>query len=357
MVEHPDVELAALFAPEHGLDGTAAAGENLGDQIDAATGLPVFSLYGVDRSPSDGTLERVDVLVYDLQDVGARFFTYTSTLGLSMQAAADAGIPFVVLDRPNPLGGSLVQGPALQEGTESFIGLYPIPSAYGLTSAELALLIKERQLLPGLEDLNLQVVEMQGWRRDQLWANTGLEWIAPSPNLPAADAALLYPGTVLFEATTISEGRGTDEPFQLIGAPWIDADALAASMNALGLSGVRFEPATFTPRSLPEAAPNPRYLGQELHGVRIVVVDGSAVRGLDVGLYLLDAIFAQRVAEVGDINPIDIIDRPGVFDRLAGRSIVRVEFLAGVPISDIVASFEPDHQAFEDLVGDLLLYE
>jgi len=352
--EHPDVELVALFAPEHGLDGIGAAGDAIDDSVDSETGVPIFSLYGLDRSPNDGTLVDVDVLVYDLQDVGTRFFTYTSTLGLSMQAAADAAIEFVVLDRPNPIG-STMQGPTLTEGSESFIGLYNIPSAYALTSGELALLIQEQSLLRGLDDLDLTVIEMQHWRRSQVWADTGLDWISPSPNLPTADAALIYPGTVLFEATTISEGRGTDAPFQLIGAPWVSADALASELNDRGIRGVTFVATTYQPRSILRAAPNPRFVGEELQGVFIEVTDPNEVRGLDVGLHVLDVLLRQ--GELVGISPSEIIDRPDVFDRLAGSPDVRNGLSAGTPISELVAGFQNDHERFARLARDTQLYD
>jgi len=353
--EHPTVELVALFAPEHGLYGTNAAGALVDDDFDPVTGTPIFSLYGTDRSPTGESLANIDVLVYDLQDVGTRFFTYTSTLGLSMQAAADAGIPIVVLDRPNPLGATAMQGPTMDIGLASFIGMYPVPSAYGLTSGELARLIKQQQLLPGLDALSLQVLSMQNWQRSMQWGDTGLPWIAPSPNLPSAAAATVYPGTVLFEATSISEGRGTDEPFQLIGAPWVDGVGLAVQMNGLELPGVEFQAAVFTPRSIPGAAPSPRYLGEELNGVRIVVHDPSQVRGVQVGLHLLDAMLRQ--GEASGIAPASIIDRPDVFDRLAGSATVRVALSDASPVPELLASFEADHLAFRELLTDVVLYD
>ena len=352
--QEPGIELVSLFAPEHGLDGTAAAGALVGDTVDPATSTPVFSLYGRDRSPGDGTLADVDVLVYDLQDVGSRFFTYTSTLGLSMQAAAQAGIPFVVLDRPNPLGGE-VRGPVLEAGRESFIGLYPIPSAYGLTSGELALLIQRQGWLDGLDDLDLRVVPVENWTRDQVWAETGLDWIAPSPNLVSADAALVYPGTVLFEATSISEGRGTDEPFLTIAGPWIDGEALAADMNARQLAGVTFESAMVTPRSIAQAAPNPRYLDQQIFGVHIEVTDPAAVAGFDVGLHLLDAILRQ--GEAAGIATDQIITQPELFDRLAGTSTIRTDLTAAESVTAILESTVSDNRSFTDLITDALLYE
>lgn len=352
--EHPSVELGALFAPEHGLFGTGEAGALIGDSFDPVTDTVVFSLYGDNRSPSQEALQDLDMLVYDLQDVGTRFFTYTSTLGLAMQAAAEADLPIVILDRPNPLGSTL-QGPTLPTDMTSFIGMYPLPSAYGLTSGELATLIKQEQWLPGLDRLSLTVVPMQNWDPSTPWHETGLQWIPPSPNLPTPDAALVYPGTVLFEAMSVSEGRGTNEPFQLIGTPWIDGAALATHMNDLDLAGVRFEAASFTPESMPDAAPSPRFLGQELHGVRIVVTDPTLVTGLEIGLHLADAVLRQ--GEAIGVEPAATIDRPGIFDRLAGSSAARSALLAGADIDQLIASFEADHVLFSSLVASVALYD
>lgn len=355
IAEHPAVELGALFAPEHGLFGTAGAGELVGDITDPATGVAIYSLYGETRSPSPASLAGLDALVYDLQDVGARFFTYTSTLGLAMQAAAEADIEFIVLDRPNPLGGDTLQGPPLETGLESFIGMYPVPSAYGLTAGELAVAIKGLALLPGLADLDLSVVAMQGWTRSMRWPDTGLDWIAPSPNLMSADAALLYPGTVLFEATTISEGRGTTMPFQVIGAPWLDGDALAIELNERGLPGVRFEPAVFTPEPIAGAAPSPRFLGEELQGVMIQVTNANDVRGVEVGLHVIDAVLRQGEAQ--GMTVTEMIDRPTVFDRLSGSAAVRAALEAGRPVDDILTSFEADHLEFREAVAPAIIYD
>ena len=206
----PNVELVAIFAPEHDIRGTAGAGELFGDRVDPRTGVQIFSLYTDTRQPSPAMLADVDVLVYDLQDVGARFYTYISTMGLAMQSAARAGIPFVVLDRPNPGGGGSSAGFVLEPDQISFIGQFPIPASYGLTAGELATAIKGEAWLPGLDGLALDVVAMQGWERQMRWPATEQPWVPPSPGLPTFESALAYPGTVLFEATPISYGGGTD---------------------------------------------------------------------------------------------------------------------------------------------------
>jgi uncharacterized protein YbbC (DUF1343 family) len=221
--------VVALLAPEHGIRGTAEAGVTVGDGVDAKTGVPVYSLYGAQgHRPTPAMLKDVDVLVYDLQEVGGRTWTYVSTMALSMQAAASKGIPFVVLDRPNPIGGEIVEGALLDPAFASFIGMYPIPARHGMTVGELATLFNQQQGIGA----DLTVVPAQGWRRGQWFDQTGLPWVNPSPNLRSLAAVTSYPGTVYFEGTNLSEGRGTDRPFEQIGAPWLDAAAVAAILAA-----------------------------------------------------------------------------------------------------------------------------
>ncbi len=219
----PNLKLAAIFAPEHGFRGQAEAGASVRSGRDAKTGVPIHSLYGATRKPTQAMLRGVDVLVFDIQDVGARFYTYISTMGLAMQAAAAARIPFVVLDRPNPLGGEYVSGFVLEPPCRSFVGQYPIPIVHGLTVGELARMIQGERWLDGLEALELSVVEMQGWRRSMRWPQTQREWVATSPNIPSFEAALVYPGIGIVGEAEVSEGRGTPTPFSLFAAPWLDA--------------------------------------------------------------------------------------------------------------------------------------
>ena len=340
----PDVQLVALFAPEHGLFGLADAGEPVGDELDPATEVPVYSLYGSTRSPTPQSLQGLDVLLYDLQDVGARFYTYISTMGLAMEAANQAGVQFMVMDRPNPLGGDTRQGATLAAGLESFIGKYRIPSAYGLTAGELAQMIVGDSLLPGVAGLDLTVVPMTGWNRTDRWQDLDLEWIPPSPNLRSADAALLYPGTVLFEATSLSEGRGTSTPFRLIGAEWINGLQLAAGLQALELPGVTFDEAIF---ELDD--------GIRREGVLIEVEEPHLVSGFEVGLRVLAAVLEQ--AEETGRTFQQVVDRPKVFDRLAGTPDVRIGLEAGQSVAEILAAVEADHGLFANKVEPYLLYD
>lgn len=345
------VRLTALFGPEHGLRGLADAGEKVADSVDPATGVPVFSLYGSTREPSPKMLENVDVLVFDIQDVGARFYTYISTLGLSMQAAARKGIPFVVLDRPNPLGGERVDGYVLSPSYTSFVGQYPIPIQHGLTMGELALMVKGEAYLPGLEKLDLKVVAMDGWKRSMLWSETGLPWIKPSPNLPTFDSAVVYPGTCLFEATSVSEGRGTEAPFQTLGAPWADGVGLAKRLREFGLTGVSFESVRFTPRSIPNAAANPKLKDVELQGVKISVTNPREVRPVALGVYALDAFYRQS----SGLSRLSFY-RIGGMSRLAGTERLRQQLSRGVSPEKIIAGWENEVASFRRVREKYLLY-
>lgn len=350
-MREPEVHLVALFAPEHGLRGLAAAGEEIRDGRDVRTGLPVYSLYGATRKPTPEMLAGLDALVFDLQDVGARCYTYISTLGLAMQAAAEAGLPFVVLDRPNPLSGTLISGFVLEPAQTSFVGLYPIPLVYGLTLGELARMIQGERLLPGLEDLELIVVPMEGWHRAMQWPDIGQPWIPPSPNLPTFETALAYPGTVFFEAVDGSEGRGTDAPFLQVGTRWANAQALADTLNARGLPGVRFEPITFVPQAR-SAAPQPRYAGEQLHGVRLRITHRRKFQPVVTGIHLLHAFYHQTPPAYRDA----FIQRPNWLAHLAGTERLYELLRSGISPEAIVTSWTHEVAAFEKQRQPYLLY-
>ena len=328
--ESSNVELVALFGPEHGARGDRDAGEYVEDELDPSTGVPVFSLFGPTRQPSPKMLEGIDVLVYDLQDVGTRYYTYISTMGLAMQAAAEAEVEFVVLDRPNPLGGQ-VAGGLLQRANVSFVGQYELPDLYGLTAGELATWIVASRALPGLDDLRLSVVEMDGWTHSMLWEDTDLEWIAPSPALASPDAALVYPATIYFEATSLSYGRGTDRPFQLLGAPWLDATNVSNRLTDLELPGVRFAATTITPEMLPGMTVEPAFLGETIPAIEITVTNAHDVRPVELGLHLMEVIFDDASK-----NGIDPIERPEWLDQLSGSNFLRRVVVERMPVSDIL---------------------
>lgn len=273
----PNVKLTALFSPEHGFEGKLDISK-IGDATEETTGLTIHSLYGEVRKPTPEHLAGIDVLVFDIQDIGARFYTYISTMGLALESLhelkRDTGrsIPMIVLDRPNPVGGEAVEGPVLDPGLESFVGFHTIAVRHGMTVGELArMFVAEREW-----DVDLTVVSLEGWTRSQEFDETNLPWIDPSPNMRSMDAALLYPGIGLLETTNISVGRGTDTPFEVLGAPWINSLELARELNSARLPGVRFVPITFTPESSVHAQ-------QQCGGVRIVITDRAMLAPLDIG--------------------------------------------------------------------------
>ena len=271
-----DYHLCALYAPEHGIRGDRQDGMSISSYEDEKTGIPVYSVYGEKRMPSQEDLEAIDMLVFDIQDVGSRYYTYLYSMTNAMIACRKKGIPFVVLDRPNMIGGMAVEGSVMEPGCTSFIGMYDFPQRYSLTIGELAWHINERFHI-GAE---LLVVPLKGWRRSMYWEDTGLMWINPSPNLASPDGALLYNGTCLFEGTTLSEGRGTTRPFELIGAPWLSAHAFAEALEQQECPGVRFRPASFIPMF-------GKYTGQLCHGVQVHVVDRYKVRPVELGIKMV----------------------------------------------------------------------
>ncbi len=347
----PNVELAALFGPEHGLRGTADAGEKVADGRDERTGAPAYSLYGATRKPTPDMLREIDVLVFDIQDIGARFYTYISTMGLAMQAAAEQGVPFVVLDRPNPLGGNYVSGFVLEPEHTSFVGQYPIPMVHGMTVGELAHMIRDHSMMEGLDALELHVVEMEGWRRDMLWPDTGLPWIPPSPNIPDFETALVYPGAVFFEATAASEGRGTRSPFVQVGAPWLHGQAAADSLNARNLPGVRFEAASFTPTSIPGMASHPKLAEQPLKGIRHILTDEHAFQPVETGIHVLD-VFWRQAATAQE----ELVNRPAGLARLAGAQRLLDLLQQGASPATIAASWEREVAAFREARAASLRY-
>jgi uncharacterized protein YbbC (DUF1343 family)/CubicO group peptidase (beta-lactamase class C family) len=329
------VQLVALFSPEHGIRGELDQ-PNVGDTKDARTGLPVWSLYGQRRQPDAETLQGIDTLVFDIQDVGCRFYTYISTLGLVLEAAAEHKIKVVVLDRPNPIGGIVVEGPILDAGRESFVGYHALPVRHGLTVGELAkLFVAEKKL-----DVVLEVVKVENWRRGDFFDRTGLAWVNPSPNLRSLTQALLYPGIGLLETTNLSVGRSTDRPFEWVGAPWLDGQKLAAALNRRGLPGVRFVPVTLTPNaSVHKDKPCP--------GVQIIIDDWRRFQPLRTGLML--------AAELRTLFP-DEWDLKN-YDRLLGHRATFAAVRDGKSVAEIEKLWQPGLKAFAERRKKCLLYD
>ena len=333
----PGVRLTALFSQEHGIRGAAQAGEKIHSSLDAKTGVPVHSLYGETRRPTNEMLRNVDVLIYDIQDIGTRFYTYISTLGECMQAAAERKIPLIVLDRPNPLGGDIIEGPMLDLDFRSFVGAYAIPIRYGLTPGELAGWIKSNLKL----DLELSVVKMKHWTRAQWYEQTNLIWVPPSPNIPTMASAMVYPGMCLIEGTNLSEGRGTTTPFEIVGAPWVDGMKLAERLNVLALPGALFRPVSFTPTLS-------KFSGETCQGVQLHVADRKLFSPLGTALAIIEDIHKNY--------PDQFQFKSSYFDRLAGTDAVRKAMERNDPAAKIIATWQNDLKEFEIARQKFLLY-
>jgi uncharacterized protein YbbC (DUF1343 family) len=334
----PDTRLTALFAPEHGIRGMVQAGGSVVDMIDERSGVPVYSIYGQIRRPTPEMLADVDVLIYDIQDVGVRFYTYITSMGECMEAAAEKGIPFIVLDRPNPLADVRVEGRMLDIARfKSFVGAYPVPIRYGWTLGELAGFVKD-----GLsKDLDLTVVRMRNYRRNLWYDETGLQWIAPSPNIPSPATAIVYPGMCLFEGTNVSEGRGTTQPFEMIGAPWIDGHKLAEDLASLNLPGALFRPVSFTPTFS-------KYQGEPCEGIQVHVSDRQRFEAVRVALHILAAIKRN--------HPEHFQWRERSIDRLSGSDDVRGAIDRGTPVDEILASWRSGLSEFDAMRKRYMLY-
>ncbi len=335
------VDLAALFGPEHGVRGDAQAGVHVGAAVDSRTGLPVWSLYGETRRPTYEMIEGLDALIFDIQDIGVRYATYISTMAFAQEAAAAAGLSFVVFDRPNPLGGSQIEGNLLDPAWASFVGVHPIPVRHGMTVGELAQLFAADRGWPAP-----LVVPMRGWSRGQWFDGTGLPWVQPSPNLPTLDAVTLYSGTCLIEGTDVSEGRGTTRPFELVGAPWIDPFRLADELNRRELAGIAFRPAFFAPTFS-------KHANISCGGVQIYLIDRAAARPFELGLHLLHALRQLYPAELGWGQ-----GRDGRFfvDLLFGSDRPRLAIEGGATVEEIMAEQAEELDRFREKRRAYLLY-
>ncbi len=339
------VELVALFGPEHGVRGDAPAGEHVGDARDTATGLPAYSLYGQTRKPTPAMLAGLDTLVFDVQDIGSRSYTYISTLAVAMEAAAEAGRRLVVLDRPNPLGGERIEGRPLDLKYQSFVGHLPIPYVHGLTVGELAEMTNGEGWLPEGRRCELTVVKMEGWRRSMLWADTGLHWVPTSPHLPRADTALFYAATgIMGELHVLSEGVGYPLPFELAGMPGLDPVALAAELNGRDLPGVFFRPAYFQPYYS-------RFAKETCGGVHIVLTDARRAELTPIQFHVMDAVRKLR-PETEFFGH----KRDGMFDKVCGTDGVRTRLAEGRPIEEVLAFWREGVDAFRQAREKYLLY-
>jgi uncharacterized protein YbbC (DUF1343 family) len=360
---NPGIHLKALYGPEHGIRGNFQPGEYVPFYIDTKYNLPVFSLYGQSKKPDKGMLEKIDeymrsfdtteegkipetsmvenieVMIFDIQDVGTRIYTYIATMAYCMQACSELGIDFIVLDRPNPINGILLEGPILEYPEHSsFVGLYPIPVRHGMTIGELARLFNDEFFE---KKADLTVVPMQGWKREMWYDETHLPWIIPSPNMPTLDTAIVYPGQVFLEGTNISEGRGTTKPFEVFGAPWIDGYELATKLNQLRLLGVKFREAWFTPTFS-------KYKGEVCGGAQIHVVDREGYRPFEASLYIIKTTM--------DMYPDHFEFHQDYFDKIMGTSKVRDALEKGLGVQEIVRGYNKELNIFSELRKLYLLY-
>lgn len=348
LYESKVVNLVALFGPEHGVRGNIPAGEKIDNSVDSLTGLPAYSLYGKTRKPTPEMLKGIEVLVYDIQDIGIRSYTYISTMGLAMEAAAEHGIAFVVLDRPNPLGGLKVEGNIVEKGFESFVGQYPIPYIYGLTCGELATLLNGEKLLSSGKKCSLTVVPMKGWKRTMTFEDTGLPWVPTSPHIPEATTPAYCASTgIAGELGVFSEGVGTPLPFRLFATEWINAQRFATALNALNIAGLSFQPISFTPSY-------GKFKDRNLHGVQISITDLQRASLMSVQFLCLQVhheLYPER-------NPFSMADslHLAMFDKVCGTDQVRKRFVRRMKFPDIKKFLEKDVRSFRRTSSRYYLY-
>lgn len=338
-------QIEKIFTPEHGFTGNIPAGEHVDYDSILSELPPVISLYGKTRKPSQEMLSNIDIIIYDIQDVGARFYTYISTLGLVMEAAGEANIPVIVLDRPNPIGGN-IDGPTLNENYKSFIGKYPIPIQYGMTIGELAKMIVGEKMINPVPELS--VIPMENYSRNSFYNETNLPWTNPSPNIPDLEAAIIYPGFCLFEATNVSEGRGTYSPFKLIGAPWIDADSLTNLLNKQNLPGVNFKPIKFTPVSIETMSKYPKFENQNCNGIEITITNRDNYKSILAGVTALWAI--------NKLYQDSLVIRKDSMGRIWGSDNLYMQLQEGKTSSEIINSYQTELEQFIQIREKYLIY-
>lgn len=352
-----DIEVTTLFGPEHGIRGNNSAGEKIEHGIDLKTLIPVFSLYGKDRKPTKEMLKNVDVLIFDIQDVGARFYTYISTLFFTIQSAAENNIPVIVLDRPNPINGIYVDGPIRKPELSSFVGIAPLPITHGMTVGELANYFVGEKLIGENLTSDLTIIKMKNWDRKLYYDNFFSSWISPSPNITSLATAIVYPGTCLIEGTNVSEGRGTngtgnwpfpESPFLTIGAPYINSDNLIAELRKEKIEGVSLHPITFVPKEIPGVANNPKYKNESCNGIRINIFDPEKFESVKFGIKLISTIHK--------LYPSEFKFRDDSFDRLCGDKSVRSRIINNRGTDEIIKSYQSELDDFKKIRKKYLLY-
>jgi len=349
LIDEAGITIQAIYAPEHGFRGVADAGEHVNDNIDQKTGAPIYSLYGKINKPTPEILKGVDVLIFDIQDIGARFYTYISTMGYIMEAGAENNIPVYILDRPNPIG-RIAEGPIIEQEFFSGVGRYPIPIRHGMTVGELASMIKDKAWIKATDKLELHIIKVKGWDPNKPYTATKQNWINPSPNIRNLNEALVYPGTCLFEATNFSEGRGSEKPFEWVGAPYVNSDALVAELRKRQIPGIKIDTISYTPTCPADAYYKPKYNGILCHGVALTVTDPVNFKSLEFGVHLIDVL--------GQLYPQDfVITRPIWMNKLWGNRDAFEMFSEHKSAEDIIKTYEQELNQFNRIREEYLLYK
>lgn len=347
LVKIDGVKITALFGPEHGIRGDAPAGEKIESGVDEKTGIKVYSLYGKISKPTPEMLKDVDILVFDIQDIGARFYTYISTLFKVLQSAAENNIPIIVLDRPNPISGMYVDGPVRRDSLSSFVGIAPIPVAHGMTVGELAKLFAGEQYIGKNLKPNLTIIKMENWNRKKYFDEYNLPWVNPSPNISGVEAELVYPGTCFIEGTNLSEGRGTTDPFLTIGAPFINSKNLIKELKALKIKGIEFMPVMFTPVDIKGKATNPKLKDKLCNGIYLKVTNRSEFQAVKFGIQLISVLHKLYPTEM-QINSF--------FNKLVGDGVIKEKIMKNTPPEKIIQSWQKELNSFLAIRKNYLLY-
>lgn len=348
LFNHDKVRIVCLFGPEHGIRGDSPDGHSINDGFDSKTGLPVFSLYGKTKKPAKHLLDSIDVLIFDIQDIGARFYTFISTMYYAIQSAAENNIPIIILDRPNPINGIDIQGPLLKSEFKSFVGIAEIPIRHGLTVGELALYFNQTNILGTESKANLEIVKMKNWSRDKFYNQCNLTWIKPSPNMPILETALAYPGLCLLEGTNISEGRGTYSPFLKFGSPYIKSREVINELNLLDLKGCELASITFTPKDIQNMSSNPKYKNQECYGIELTISNMTDFKPIEFAVKLLFVL--------NKLYPQEFSFREKWIDKLWGSNALQKSILDGETPKEIILHYQSDIEKFKYYRKQFLLY-
>lgn len=343
-----NVNVVALFGPEHGIRGDVTAGGGIDDAVDAKTGIPIYSLYGKIRKPTKEMLEGIDVLMFDIQDVGSRFYTYISTMYNCIEAAAENDLPIIILDRPNPITGVKVDGPLRDDEFKSFVAIAPIPIMHGMTVGELANLFNQDILDKTGHKANVQTVLMKNWKRNFYYNDCNLKWVKPSPNMPDPETAEFYPGMCFLEGVNISEARGTYYPFKAFGAPFIDAVKMKEELMKYDTPGIEFDTTSFIPMDIESMSENPRYEGEKCYGLKLTITDRDKFEPVKFGVYVLAAIH--------DLYPDSFEFRRNWLDKLFGKTYFREMLIEGKSANEIIARWQDELEKFKESRKKYLLY-